>query len=87
MSKIRTGQVSAPLTRAQFHERFMVRFYDPAFEGEHEAIARLEEIAWDALQEGRNKAVKEIWLINGKTLVKIDRNTAKNWAALLKALQ
>ena len=57
MSKIRTGQVSAPLTRAQFHERFMVRFYDPAFEGEHEAIARLEEIAWDALQEGRKAPI------------------------------
>ena len=54
---IRTGQAPAPLTRAQFQERFLVRFYDPAFEGEHEAIARLEAIAWDALQAGRKSPV------------------------------
>jgi len=41
------------LTRMEFHKRFSLRFYDPAFEGEREAIARLEEIAWHALQEGR----------------------------------
>jgi len=53
MTKIRTGQAPAPLTRAQFQERFNVRFYDPAFVGERDAIARLEAIAWDAMQEGR----------------------------------
>ena len=59
MTKIRTGQAPAPLTRAQFHERFQVRFYDPAFEGEREAIARLEAIAWDALQEGRKAPITQ----------------------------
>jgi len=53
MTDIRTGQAPAPLTREQFHERFQVRFYDPAFEGEREAIARLEAIAWEALQDSR----------------------------------
>jgi len=53
MTKIRKGQAPAPLTRAEFHERFNVRFYDPAFAAEAEAIARLEAIAWDAYQEGR----------------------------------
>lgn len=53
MTKIRTGQAPAPLTRAQFHERYQRRFHDPAFQVEQEAIARLEEIAWEALQEGR----------------------------------
>jgi len=53
MTKIRTGQAPAPLTRAQFSERFALRFQDPAYEGEHEAIARLEEIAWLALKDGR----------------------------------
>ena len=53
MTKIRTGQAPAPLTRAEFHQRFMVRFYDPAFLAESEAISRLEDIAWDAHQEGR----------------------------------
>ena len=53
MTKIRTGQAPTPLTREEFRMRFNVRFYDPAFSVEHEAIARLEGIAWDALQEGR----------------------------------
>ena len=41
MTQIRTGQAPAPLTREQFRERFNGRFYDPAFEAEREAIARL----------------------------------------------
>ena len=57
MTKIRTGQASASLTRSQFRERFQVRFYDPAFSGERDAIARLEAIAWDALQEGRKAPI------------------------------
>jgi multimeric flavodoxin WrbA len=57
MTKIRTGQAPAPLTRAQFRERFNGRFYDPAFEVERDAIARLEGIAWDALQEGRKAPI------------------------------
>ena len=61
MTQIRTGQAPPPLTRAEFQTRFSGRFYDPAFEGEREAIARLEAIAWDALQQGR-KAPITIWL-------------------------
>ena len=57
MTTIRKGQAPAPLTRAEFHERFATRFYDPAFAVEADAIARLEEIAWDALQEGRKAPV------------------------------
>ena len=57
MTKIRTGQVPAPLTREQFHERYQLGFYDPAFADEHEAIARLEEIAWQAMQEGRKAPI------------------------------
>ncbi len=53
MTAIRTGQSPAALTREQFQERFNVRFFDPAFDAERDAIARLEAIAWDALQEGR----------------------------------
>ncbi|MEP7183858.1 MAG: flavodoxin family protein [Betaproteobacteria bacterium] len=53
MTKIRRGQAPAPLTRAEFHERFNVRYYDPAYEVERDAIARLEAIAWDAHQDGR----------------------------------
>ena len=57
MTKIRTGQASASLTRAQFQQRFQLRFYDPAFAGESEAIARLEAIAWDALRNGRKAPI------------------------------
>ena len=57
MTKLRTGQAPAPLTRAQFRERCNGRFYDPAFEAERDAIARREVIAWDALQEGRNAPI------------------------------
>ena len=57
MTQIRTGQAPPPLTRAEFQTRFNGRFYDPAFEGEREAIARLEAIAWDALQQGRKAPI------------------------------
>ena len=57
MTKIRTGQAPAPMTRSQFHERFSARFYDPAFEAEREAIARLEAIAWEAVQDGRKAPI------------------------------
>ena len=57
MSKIRKGQAPAALTRAQFHERFMVRYYDPAYASEQPAIARLEDIAWEAMQEGRKAPI------------------------------
>ena len=57
MTKIRTGQAPAELTRAEFSERFNVRFYDPAYAPEREAISRLEAIAWDAVQEGRKAPI------------------------------
>ena len=59
MTKIRTGQAPAPLTRAQFSERFNGRFYDPAFDAERGAIARLEAIAWDAVQQGRKAPITQ----------------------------
>jgi multimeric flavodoxin WrbA len=57
MTRIRTGQAPAPLTRAAFQQRFQLRFYDPAFAGERDAIARLEAIAWEAHQEGRKAPI------------------------------
>jgi len=53
MTHVRTGQATEPLTRDAFGERYRRRFLDPAFESEREAIARLEEIAWQAYKEGR----------------------------------
>ena len=57
MTRIRKGQAPGPLTRAEFHERFNVRFYDPAYAPEREAIDRLEDIAWAAVQEGRKAPI------------------------------
>ncbi|MCB8746991.1 flavodoxin family protein [Rhodoferax sp. U2-2l] len=51
--RIRKGQAPKPITRAEFHALFNVRFYDPAFEVERAAIDRLEAIAWKAIQDGR----------------------------------
>ena len=59
MTKIRTGQAPAPMTRAQFHQHHQTRFYDPAYAAEGEAIARLEEIAWQAMQEGRKAPITQ----------------------------
>jgi len=45
------------LPRAQFRERFLQSFFDPAFQAESAAIERLEAIAWDAYQQGRKAPV------------------------------
>jgi len=51
--RIRKGQAPPPLTRAEFSTRFRASFFDPAFRAEDESITRLDEIAWQAYNEGR----------------------------------
>src|SRR5947208_12023773 len=53
MTTIRKGQAPPRLDRLAFGERFRQSFEDPAFAGAAEAVARLEEIAWDAYRAGR----------------------------------
>jgi multimeric flavodoxin WrbA len=53
MPKPRTGQAPPPLDRQEFGKRFRQSFYDPAFQPEHDAIARLEAIAWDGYDKDR----------------------------------
>lgn len=53
MTEVRKGQAPAVLSRDVFHERFMQSFMDPAFKAEQEALSRVEQIAWEAYQEGR----------------------------------
>jgi hypothetical protein len=43
MIDVRTGQAPEKLTRDEFHDRFVVRFYDPAFRVEGDAI-----VGWDS---------------------------------------
>ena len=57
MIKVRTGQAPAVLSRKAFHERFMQSYTDPAFLPEGDALARLEEIAWDGYKTGRKAPV------------------------------
>jgi multimeric flavodoxin WrbA len=53
MSDVRTGQAPGRLSRAEFGARYRASFVDPAFDAERAAIARLEEIAWEAYEAGR----------------------------------
>ena len=54
MTKVRKGQApDFPMPREEFTRRFKVNFYDPAFDKESGAIARLEAIAWDAYEKDR----------------------------------
>jgi multimeric flavodoxin WrbA len=57
MTTVRKGQAPAPLERNEFHLRFMRSYFDPAFEAEKEALARLEAIAFQAYTEGRKAPV------------------------------
>ncbi|MFM0259788.1 flavodoxin family protein [Paraburkholderia sediminicola] len=55
--EVRKGQVTEKMSREAFRQRFMARFYDPAFRGEDASLGRLEEIAWDAYAEGRKSPI------------------------------
>ncbi len=53
MIEIRKGQAPAALTRQVFGERYRAGFADSGIAVEQAAIARLEDIAWKAYDEGR----------------------------------
>jgi len=55
--EVRKGQWTGLHTREEFRERFRARFVDPAFRAEDEAIARLEDIAWEGYTKGRKAPV------------------------------
>ena len=57
MTDVRKGQMPPELSREQFSERFRADFYDPAFRAAEDAVARLEEIAWQAYKEDRKSPV------------------------------
>jgi multimeric flavodoxin WrbA len=54
---VRKGQAPPMIGRDEFHRRFMQAFFDPAFQAESAALARLEEIAWEGYQQGRKAPV------------------------------
>ena len=53
MTDVRKGQAPAQLDRGEFGRRFRASFYDPTFDPEAAALARLEEIAWQNYSAGR----------------------------------
>ena len=52
-SSVRKGQAPPKLSRQAFHARFRSFFADPAYDNEPEALAHLEEVAWDAYIHSR----------------------------------
>jgi len=59
MTTVRKGKAPGPMPRDVFRSHFQRSFFDPAFDAERDAIARLEEIAWDAYVQGRKAPVTE----------------------------
>jgi multimeric flavodoxin WrbA len=57
MTEVRKGQAPPMHERAEFHERFMQPYRDPAFQNEAEALGRIEVIAWEAYQQSRKAPV------------------------------
>src|SRR5689334_9883836 len=53
MSSVRKGQAPPKLSRDAFQARFRSFFQDPAYDSAPEALARIEEIAWDAYANSR----------------------------------
>ena len=47
------------MEREAFRARFLQSYFDPAYRSEDAALARLEEIAWDAYREGRKAPVTQ----------------------------
>ena len=59
MKDVRKGQAPDTLGRDEFRRRFAQSFGDPAFDGEREALGRLEAIAWDGYRSGRKAPVTQ----------------------------
>jgi len=59
MPTVRKGQAGEHISRDEFSKRFRQEFYDPAFRAHDRAIDALEEIAWQAYEEGRKAPMTE----------------------------
>ena len=57
--KVRTGQAPQPLARQEFHLQFMRSFKDPTFEVASEALAQVEQVAWQNYDAGRKAPVTQ----------------------------
>ena len=50
---VRKGQAPAKLGRNEFHLRFRKAFQDPGYDALDRELAAIEDVAWDAYQDGR----------------------------------
>ncbi|HEY3916632.1 MAG TPA: flavodoxin family protein [Stellaceae bacterium] len=57
MTNVRKGQYPGKLSREAFRAHFSKSFADPLFVPEHEAIGRLEAIAWNAYCQSRKAPI------------------------------
>ena len=53
MTQVRKGQAPGKLERAEFHARFACTFADPRFDKVRDAVAALEDVAWQNYCDGR----------------------------------
>ncbi|WP_432378586.1 flavodoxin family protein [Duganella sp. P38] len=57
--EVRTGQAPRKLARQEFHLQFMRSFKDPTFDAAREALAQVEEIAWQNYDASRKAPVTQ----------------------------
>ncbi|MGZ8980520.1 MAG: flavodoxin family protein [Burkholderiaceae bacterium] len=53
MTEVRKGQAPAKLGRNEFHLRFRNAFHDPAYDKLTHELEAIEQVAWEAYDEGR----------------------------------
>ena len=80
----RKGQSPGRIDRESFRQRYLAQFADPAFQAEAHALDRLEQIAWEAYQDGRKAPVTRK---AGSAFQDPDYPLSTEWLATHKALE
>jgi multimeric flavodoxin WrbA len=75
---VRTQDPFRPLTREQFRERFMARFYDPAFARVSAELERVCEVAWEGYDKYRKSPRTRA---AGPGFAEPDYEVAEEWLA------
>jgi multimeric flavodoxin WrbA len=84
MTTVRKGQAPPKLSRQEFHERFRSFFMDPGYDKEPEALAHVEDIAWDAYINSRKAPHTQK---AGKEFADPDYDLSIEWLATRARLQ
>jgi multimeric flavodoxin WrbA len=81
----RTGQSPPKLNRAEFHEQFQASFIDPTFIKVRDALADVEEVAWQNYHEQGHKA--PLTEKAGEEFFNPDYDLSLEWKETRKRLQ